>query len=306
MTAHPDSRSVTSLHERLSRGDVVVLDGGLATALEDRGHDLGDDLWSARLLVDHPDVIRAVHADYVAAGAHVVTTATYQASADGLRQRGLDARGIGDLFASAVELAREARGDADVLIAASVGPYGATLADGSEYSGDYGKDGAFLEDWHGARLELLSVSGADLLAIETIPSLLEAEALLRCLDRIDGPEAWISFSAKDGVHISDGTSFATCVEQVGDHRRIVAVGVNCTAPGHVASLLNSTRSSLPLVAYANSGERWDAGGRRWVGDRDPGSYAGLATAWRDAGARLIGGCCRTGPGHIKEIAKALR
>ena len=296
--------SPTSLTERLSHRRVVILDAGLATSLEDAGHDLGDALWSARLLLDAPSAIAGVHRAHIAAGAEVITTASYQASFEGLEERGCDETAARAVIRSTVELAREARGDADVLVAASIGPFGASLADGSEYTGAYEVGGDFLRAWHERRLSVLSESAPDLLAIETIPSILEAEALVACLDQVPGPEAWVAFSTRDGTTISDGTPIEKAVALVEAHPRVIAGGVNCTAPASMTKGLAaaSKATALPLVAYANSGESWDARERAWVGQRDPASYVEHARRWADAGARLIGGCCRTGTSHIEQLA----
>ena len=192
-------------------------------------------------------------------------------------------------------------------MAASIGPYGAALADGSEYSGVYDLDEDGLYRWHRKRFDILARSGCDLLAVETIPSLMEARALLRLLDETSDMTAWFSFACRDANHVSDGTRFATCVQAVADHPQVAAVGVNCTAPRHVEALVATARgcTSLPIVAYPNSGEAWDAQARRWAGDRDPASFAEQARSWRAAGARLIGGCCRTRPGHTRQLRAML-
>jgi homocysteine S-methyltransferase len=296
------------LDEFLDRGRTLILDGALATELEARGHDLSDALWSARLLMDDPEALRQIHRDYLDAGADVIISASYQATIEGfVSLRGVSEDEAATLLRRSVELALDARGDRDALVAASVGPYGASLADGSEYSGDYDLDQQGLYQWHRKRFGILAESGCDLLAIETIPSLAETHALLRLLDETPDISAWFSFSCKDGGRIWDGAAFASCLHAVGRHPRVVAVGVNCTAPGHVESLVATARemTSQPIVAYPNSGEIWDAGARCWTGDRDPASFGQLALAWKGAGASLIGGCCRTGPSHIRELRALL-
>jgi len=292
----------------LERQGTVILDGALATELEARGHDLSDALWSARLLLDDPDALRQVHQDYLDAGADVILSASYQATIDGFaRYRDVSEKDAAGLLRRSVELALLARADRVTLVAASVGPYGAALADGSEYVGAYDLDEDALYRWHRRRFGILAQSGADLLAIETIPSLPEARALLRLLDETPGITAWFSFSCRDAEHVSDGTAFTDCVEMVASHPRVAAVGVNCTAPCYVESLVLAARActSIPIVAYPNSGESWDAQTRCWKGDRDPGSFALQARAWRAAGARIIGGCCRTGPGHTRQLCAQL-
>jgi len=285
----------------LDRQGVVILDGGLATELEARGHDLKDELWSARLLHDDPDAIRALHQAYVGAGADCVITASYQATVESFLRRGLREEDAVDRLRLSVKLAREAKPE---LVAASIGPYGAALADGSEYTGAYDLDEDGLCAWHRPRFEVLDACGADLLACETIPSLAEARALARLLDKTP---AWFSFSCRDGEHISDGTPLADCIAEVASHDRVVAVGVNCTAPRHIVTLIDAARIATrkPIVVYPNSGEHYDAMRMVWSGSRDAESFAEAAVAWRQAGASLIGGCCRTGPAHIAALRARL-
>ena len=271
---------------------VTILDGGLATELEARGHDLSDALWSARLLRDDPGAILAVHRAYVEAGADCVISASYQATLERLPA---------DALRLSVELAREAH---PRIVAASVGPYGAARADGSEYTGDYELDEEGLLRWHAPRFEVLDRSGADVLACETVPSFAEARALARLLDRTP---AWFSFSCRDGERIGDGTPIADCARHLDAFDEVAAIGVNCTPPRFVESLVTRIRSitEKPIVVYPNSGERWDAAGRRWTGSRDPGAFAEMAVRWRDAGATMIGGCCRTGPANIRALRARL-
>jgi homocysteine S-methyltransferase len=282
------------LEELLAAQGVVLLDGGLATELEERGFDLSDELWSARLLRDDPAAIRAVHRAYVEAGADCVITASYQAT---LERLGADA------LRSSVELAREA---GPKLVAASVGPYGAARADGSEYTGAYDLDERGLGGWHAARFRVLDGSGADVLACETLPSFAEARALARLLGKTP---AWFSFTCRDGERISDGTPIAECARHLDAVPGVVAIGVNCTPPRFVESLVRRVRAVTrrPIVVYPNSGERWDAARRCWTGTRDPSEFAEMAARWRDAGASILGGCCRTGPAHIRALrARLLR
>src|SRR5262245_33235366 len=292
--------------------DVVVLDGGLATEPEARGADLSDELWSARLLLDDPGLIVDVHRAYVDAGADVVIGASYQASFDGLAHRGLDRDATTTLLARSVELAREGARD-QALVAASIGPYGAVLANGAEYTGDYGLGDRetsvpFLRDFHGPRAEALASAGPDLLAVETIPSIVEAEALIQVLDALVDVPAWVSFSCGDAAHLNDGTPFADAVELVAAHPTVIAVGVNCSSPTVVPGLVRiaAAHTDISIVAYPNRGGTWDAGAKRWTGDDLPGGLGSVALELRRAGARLIGGCCGTGPSDIRNAAAALR
>ncbi len=291
--------------------DVVVLDGGLATELEARGADLSDELWSARLLLDDPELIVDVHRAYVDAGADVVIGASYQASFEGLAHRGLDRPAASALLVRSVELAREGAADR-AFVAASVGPYGAVLANGAEYTGDYGlgdRDAAraFLRDFHGPRAEVLASARPDVLAIETIPSIVEAEALLNVLDDVSDVPAWVSFSCRDAGHLNDGTPFEDAVDLVAGHPSVVAVGVNCTAPTVVPALvrLAAERTATSIVAYPNRDGTWDGAAKRWTGDDLPAGLGPVALELRDSGARLIGGCCGIGPSDIQAAARAL-
>ncbi|WP_204019203.1 homocysteine S-methyltransferase, partial [Sphaerimonospora thailandensis] len=281
----------------------VVLDGGLATRLEALGCDLNDELWSAKLLVEEPDVIRRAHLGYFRAGADVATTASYQASVPGFVRRGLTPREARDLIRLSVTLAVQARDEHGAgLVAASVGPYGAFLADGAEYTGDYDLDEDGLAEWHRERFEILATAGADLLACETIPSLTEARALARLLRETPGVRAWVSFSCRDGRHVSDGTPFTECAAVFADLPQVVAVGVNCTAPRFIPDLI----SEGATIVYPNSGETWDAARRRWLGLTDPIEYGEAAAGWHALGATHVGGCCRTTPEHIRRIRERLR
>lgn len=280
----------------------LVLDGGLSTHLEALGADLGDALWSARLLLEDPALIRRVHADYFAAGADVATTASYQASLPGFRRRGLTVAESERLIRLSVELAAQARDEhGGGLVAASVGPYGAYLANGAEYTGDYDLDEEGLLAWHRPRWEILASSGADLLACETIPSHAEARALARLLAETPGVKAWVSFSCRDASHISDGTPIGRVAALFTGNPQVVALGVNCTAPRHIPGLITALRGGLPIVVYPNSGETWDAEHHRWLGEAEPVGYGRAARSWQEAGASLIGGCCRTTPDHIRQV-----
>jgi homocysteine S-methyltransferase len=283
------------------RHGAAVLDGGLATELEARGLALDDPLWSARALIDAPAIVAAVHRDYLEAGADVVSTATYQATAAGLLLSGVAlARHERDAFWQR----RTPGGDRTMpLIAASIGSYGAFLADGSEYRGDYGLDVAALTAWHRPRLRILEESSAELLAFETIPSLVEVDAIVRLLAETDGPPAWISFQARDAGALADGAPVEAAAGLAERCSRVVAVGVNCVAPSLVLPLLErcATTSAKPLVAYPNRGDTWDAASRRWIPGGATPDFGDLARQWRAAGARLIGGCCRTTPSDIRAI-----
>lgn len=302
----------------LAHQRALVLDGALATELERRGCDLNDPLWSARVLLEQPGIIRAVHADYFEAGADVATTASYQATFEGFARRGLDRAAAERLMRQSVDLAREARdafwaveanraGRIRPLVAASIGPYGAMLADGSEYRGNYDLDEEGLMAFHRPRMQVLADAGADLLACETVPCLAEARALARLMTALK-VSGWISFSCRDGAHNSQGEPFADCVAALDGVDAVLAVGVNCTAPRFLPDLLTAAHaaSSKRLLAYPNSGESYDAVEKCWHGIRDSHGYAEAARQWYQAGARLIGGCCRTTPDDIRALAAWVR
>ncbi|MCX4243591.1 homocysteine S-methyltransferase [Paraliomyxa miuraensis] len=290
------------------RSGCMVLDGGLATELQTRGHDLNDALWSAKLLLDQPEAILAVHRDFLAAGADVATAASYQASVPGLRARGLSDDEARQVLRSSMELARRACDQAHArdpstprpLAVASLGAYGAILADGSEYRGDYAADDATIDRIHRERLEVLAPL-ADLVACETIPCLREAEVLARVLATCPTP-AWVSFACRDHAHVGHGETIERCVAAVASVPSVIMVGVNCCAPAWVEPLVRRIASvtALPIVAYPNAGERYEHGG--WCGDRiAPAELGRLAQRWLAAGARAIGGCCRTTPAHVAAL-----
>jgi homocysteine S-methyltransferase len=285
-----------------------VLDGGLSTALEERGARLDGALWTARLLAEEPERIAAAHRAYFLAGANVATTASYQASVDGLVAAGYDAATAGRLIVRSVTLAREVRDQladqrTDLLVAASVGPYGAFLADGSEYRGRYGVAKTRLRDFHARRLDLLASAGPDLLAVETVPDADEAEVLVALLDDLDVP-AWFSYSIR-GNATNAGQPLAEAYAVLAGSTSIVAAGVNCSEQADVLGAVRTAVAvtGLPAVAYPNRGGSWDSDTKRWAYG-DPLDVA-LARSWVAAGARFVGGCCGTGPSDIAELAREL-
>jgi homocysteine S-methyltransferase len=270
-------------------------------------------------LLERPESIKQVHLDYFKAGADCVITASYQATIEGFAKRGLNESEAIALITKSVELAMEARdefwaeasnraGRPRPFVAASVGPYGAFLADGSEYRGHYGLTEKELVDFHRPRMKALIEAGADLLACETIPSLVEARALAKLLREFPDISAWFSFTAQDERHISEGDAFADCVRQLEDHPQIAAVGINCTSPKYIPSLIReaSNATKKPILVYPNSGETYDAVRNDWNGDPVLDSFGERAREWYKAGARLIGGCCRTTPEDIRVIASWAR
>ena len=298
---------------------VAIVDGAMATELERHGCDLNDDLWSARILLEQPELIRDVHLDYFNAGADFATTASYQATVEGFAKRGLHREQALDLITKSVRLAQEARDEfwaneanrthrIRPFVAGSVGPYGAYLADGSEYTGDYGLTVDELMAFHRPRVGALISAGADLLACETLPCLIEARALIRLLAEFPDTLAWFSFSARDGEHISSGERVADGAAFLDTQRQAAAIGINCTSPLHISSLIGEIKNvtSKPIIVYPNSGELFSAATKTWYGEASCDTFGLQSQGWYENGATIIGGCCRTTPGHIRELSKWAR
>jgi homocysteine S-methyltransferase len=313
--AHPSTNPFERFRDQQG---AILLDGGLATSLEALGYPLDHELWSAKILLDAPDAVRRVHTDFLQAGADCITTATYQASIPGFTAHGLTPDRALEVLDRAVGLAIEARdafwSDAEnleqrlqPLVAASVGPYGAFLADGSEYTGRYGLSDDELLDFHEGRWRILSASAADLIGCETIPSLQEAEVLLELLRRTPDRWAWMSFTCRDGLHLSDGSPLAMVARICDAGSRVAAVGVNCTPPELISELISVIRNATgkPIIVYPNAGGRYEAEGKTWEGDAPRRDWPALAAEWRDLGASVIGGCCRVSPADIVRIRSRL-
>ncbi|MFT4113748.1 homocysteine S-methyltransferase [Silvibacterium sp.] len=299
---------------------VRVLDGGMATELERHGLDISGPLWSAHILDTVPERIRAVHLDYLHAGADCISTVSYQVSALGYEELGRPAHHAHNALRRSVEIAEEARvlyaaeSPRPVFLAASLGPYGAALHNGAEFHGNYEIPFTELVDFHAGRLEILADTKADLVAFETVPSLEEARAIAVALADFPNISAWVSFTCRDEAHVAHGETLAECAAVFGDPEdededceRVIAVGVNCTQPRFVLPLLESVRPATKkaTIAYPNSGELWNAETRSWYpsayGPADVAGYAALAKQWYAVGAQAIGGCCRTTPAHIRAV-----
>ncbi len=289
----------------------VILDGGLSNVLESMGCDLDHKLWSARLIKSNPEAIVKAHLTYLEAGATCITTSGYQASFDGFIELGASKKQAIQLLLDSVSLAVKARKqflssqapNRSIYIAASLGPYGAYLANGAEYTGDYGVSATHLIRFHKERLHVLEASKADFLAFETIPSLLEAEVLSELLLSSVKP-SWVSFSCKDGSHLNDGHKIHDAAKILADHPTVFAIGVNCTAPKYINKIIDILKIEAPdkrIIVYPNSGEVYHAKSKSWIGVADPVLFRKMAEEWLENGADIIGGCCRIGPEHILKI-----
>lgn len=307
---------------------VRVLDGGLATELEFLGADLSGPLWSAHVLEQQPELVSAVHRAYLEAGAECIATASYQISRRGYAELGLPPQRADEALLRSVKIAVQARDahagsqapSSPILVAASLGPLGAALHNGAEYHGNYDSSMDELVQFHRERIAVLAdaeaANSSDLLAFETIPSLAEAQAIVTALSESPMPQArhgawqgvWISFTCRDGQRVAHGELLRECAAAVAAAPQVVGVGVNCVAPRWITSLIGEVRAAcdLPILVYPNSGEGWDATARRWTGTTDPGEFGSLAAEWYQAGAQIVGGCCRTRPEHIRRIAAVAR
>jgi homocysteine S-methyltransferase len=305
---------VSTFSEFVHDHDSIVVDGALATELESRGCDLNSSLWSAEVLIHQPELIYQVHRDYFLAGADCAITSSYQASTGGLQKQGFTLSEAKALIQKSVTLAKQAGEevqkdypDRQCFVAGSVGPYGAYLADGSEYRGDYHLHEEEMKDFHRGRIQALVDAGVDVLACETIPSIEEAQALVNLLLEYPTTAYWISFTLRDENHLSDGSHLKEVLELLNSSPQCVAVGVNCIPEDQVSKALSSLSSltSKPLIAYPNSGEIYDATSKTWSGKRAEGDHlVDRVKEWRSLGAKLIGGCCRTTPADIRVIADA--
>ena len=293
---------------------VHVLDGGMATELERRGCDISGPLWSAHVLDSAPDIIRQVHLDYLRAGAGCISTASYQISALGYAGLGRSSKDAETALRNSVSIAESARAEylqeanRPIGIPASLGPYGAALHNGAEFHGRYNINYADLVVFHSERLRVIAETNADLVALETVPSREEAHAILEALNHYPTLRAWISFVCGDSEHVAHGEPLSECIALAESSDQIVAAGINCTQPGFLLSLIRQAKAatSKPILVYPNSGETWDAEGRKWCGVSDVAEYGAQALTWFEAGAQAVGGCCRTTPDHIRAVREAWR
>ncbi|KAK6623188.1 hypothetical protein RUM43_009040 [Polyplax serrata] len=304
---------------------VKILDGGFSTQLAKYVGNVidGDPLWSARFLQTNPEAVEKVHLDFLQAGADIIITNSYQASMQGfIDHLGCDEASSYNLIKNSVKLAVRARDQymkanqhaVRPLIAGSVGPYGASLHDGSEYSGSY-IDRVTKEEivsWHRPRITALVEEGVDFLALETIPALREGELLLELMKEFPKQKVWLSFQCKDSQHTARGENFQEVVKRCwslkGD--QLIAVGCNCLSPKYVTSLIKDVNKGLPekipLIVYPNSGEVYSPEKgfdeeSKWTGTKNLLNMDKLVNEWIDLGVEYIGGCCRTDADSVRNI-----
>ena len=278
---------------------ITKLDGGLSTALENNGNKLTTSLWTGELILVNPSEITKAHLDFINAGADIIITSSYQISYLGCSKRGWSESKTDQALSGSTQLAKDAvlKSGKSVKVASSIGPYGAALADGSEYKGNYGVTKSFLKDFHARRLELLISTSPDLLALETMPDTFEVELLLELLSDCPIPY-WVSYSCKAGNQTNAGQSFTEAVSLAKD---AMAVGINCTAPELITDLLLSAEGVKPFVVYPNSGRSWNAKTKEWEGSSETGFDELLIKSWILAGAQIIGGCCGIGADEILNL-----
>jgi homocysteine S-methyltransferase len=304
--------------QQLDLSGLHVLDGGMATELERKGFSLAGPLWSAHVLESSPEAIAAVHREYLEAGADCLLTASYQVSAEGFQEIGFDpqraAEAAADALRASVTLAERVRSEYQtgsprkIWIAGSLGPYGAMLHNGAEYHGNYDCSFEDLVGFHSRRIAVLEQTNADFLAFESIPSLEEARAVVAALQPYPEAAAYLSFTCRDGLHVSHGETLRACAELLDARPQVIGMGVNCTAPELIGSLVEELAkvTNKPIIVYPNSGEQWDAVHHCWQGDGQLAAFGELARSWRSSGAQWIGGCCRTGPEHVRAVARVWR
>lgn len=319
-------RGNSTIQEIIDKNGVMVIDGSMSTALEHLGANLNSKLWTARALAESPELVKQVHLDYFRAGADCGITCSYQATIPGLMANGSTREEAEDLIARSVRIFLEAReewweaegrkaGRAWPLCLAGIGPYGAYLADGSEYRGRYGVSDQVLDDFHRRRMEILHEAGADILLIETQPSLHEALLAADIAEEL-GADYWISFSCMDEKHICEGDLIRDCARAFAkDHPHLRMIGVNCSKPIYIAGLIKELRAGLqeaakdggrmiPIGVYPNSGEEYDAVTKTWHGVGDAKSFGEYAMDYMKAGADAVGGCCTTVASHVEQVIAA--
>ncbi len=309
---------MNQLNKILEKQKILLLDGALGTRLQEKGFDINDSLWSAKFLNENPKALQDIHTEYLNAGADCIITSTYQASIEGFVKKGFDEKTSRNLLILSINLAKEARDKfwkenrsqnrIKPLVAASIGPYGAYLADGSEYSGNYKISDEELKEFHKNRLKIVAKTNPDIFAVETIPSFKEAKIICELLKPYKDISSWISFSAKDSSFTNAGDDIETCAKYLDLQEHISAIGINCTSPQYISSLINKIKksSSKNVVVYPNGGAKYNPITKQWESSpTDEKEFAKMANLWKNEGANIIGGCCQTGPKEIKELRKTL-
>lgn len=302
----------------LEKQKAIIIDGALGTQIQKNGHNVSDSLWSAKFLDEDPQVIKDVHMQYLDSGADIIITSSYQASFEGFLKKGFTYEKVVELLKLSINIAIEARDEfwennSDTnrikpLVAASIGPYGAYLADGSEYSGNYEISDEELKNFHKKRLEVLIQTNPDIYAFETIPSLNEAKILCELIDEFNLTNSWITFSAKDDSFTNAGNEINESIKILENTKSLGAIGINCTAPQYMPKLIKNIKANTnkPIVIYPNGGSKYNPITKLWEqGEISPIEYAKMSHLWVSKGAKLIGGCCLTTPQEIKEIRKVL-
>lgn len=310
---------MNKLEQILEKQDVFIIDGALGTRLQEKGFNVNDSMWSAKFLDENPNAIKDVHKEYLEAGADCIITSSYQASIEGFVKKGFSEKKAQELIELSINLAKDSikefweklenkKKREKPLVAASIGPYGAYLANGAEYTGIYGIENEELKNFHKRRVELIAKMTPDIFAVETIPSFHEAKILCEILKEYKNIPSWISFSAKNGTHINGGESIKECAKYLQTQEHITAIGINCTAPEFITSLIEEIKSvcDKPIVIYPNGGSKYNPVTKKWENSKtDEKEFAKMAKLWKNKGAKLIGGCCQTGPKEIKELRKTL-
>jgi len=284
---------------------VHVIDGGLSTELERLGAKIQGELWTGRALLEDPAVVAEAHRAFALAGAEVVISSSYQLSRQGFEEIGLTAADADEALRQSIRVAKDAVAGTNAKVAASIGPYGAVLHDGSEYRGVYAVGQAELEKFHSERLAVLLEESPDYLAIETISNVVEAKALAQVLKNVDVPK-WFSFTAGSSELLWSGEKVEDAVREIAELPNLVAVGFNCVAPELVAGLAERIKPLInaEIIAYPNRGGTWDSAAGVWLGN-EPRELASWLDEWTAAGVTWVGGCCSTDSRDIASVKDAL-
>lgn len=292
----------------------IILDGGLSFPIEEKGINLNSKLWTAELLISNEKIIKSIHLEYLKAGAQFITTSSYQASIKSLKNKGFNFEESKKIILKSVDLAEDVKNlfkkkyknKKKIMIAASIGPYGSYLSDGTEYKGDYDVNNKTIFDFHKSKIQILDNSNADVLAFEAIPSFREAKIISKILEDCK-KKSWVSFTCKNGLEISDGTLLATCCNFLKNNPNIFALGVNCTSPKYITQLIKLLKNNCgdkKIIIYPNSGKKYDSVNKIWIGEKNN-SFDNLLKEWIDLGIDILGGCCGIGPKQIKKINKLI-